>query len=121
MAGLKVKLDGKQYAMELDPSELTLGELSFLQDHYGLADIREWNPLEPKQAEGSVAIALRRGNPDLPLAEVLTKAGGLKYKTYLAAFDKQAEEEEKRAANPPKAPAKGGARGKRPEPPGTQP
>lgn len=103
MAGLKVKIDGKQYAVEVDPSLLTLGELEFLQDQFGLADIREYNFLEPRQITGIVAIAVQRAHEDLDPDEVLAKARKLKYGLFIEAFQKQAEQEQAEPTEPAKA------------------
>jgi len=115
MAGLKVKIDGKQYAVEVDPSELTLGELEFLQGHFGLADIREYNFLEPRQITGVVAVGVQRAHEEMDTDEVLAKARKLKYGLFIEAFQKQAEEEEKKAdpqaaGGNDSAPAKGKSR-----------
>jgi hypothetical protein len=112
MAGMKVKIDGKSYAVETDPSELTLGELELLQDHFGLDDMREYNFLVPRQITGVTAIAVRRAHEELDVGEVLEKARKLKYGAFMDAFNKAVEEEQAKAASPTE-PAKAG-KGKSP-------
>lgn len=107
MAGMKVKIDGTQYAVETDPSDFTLGELELLQDHFGLGDMREYNFLVPAQCAGVTAIAVRRAHEDLDLDEVFEKARKLKYGTFIDAYNKAVEEEVAKAATPTE-PAKAG-------------
>lgn len=105
MAGMKVKIDGKQYSVETDPDDFTLGELELLQEHFGLSDMREYNFLVPQQITGVTAIAVQRAHDDFDIGEVLEKARKLKYGAFIEAYNKAVEEELARAATPT-APAK---------------
>jgi hypothetical protein len=117
MAGLKVRLDGKQYAVEVDPGALTLGELELLQERFGLADVREYNFLEPRQITGVVAVAVQRAHPELGLDEVMDKARKLKYGSFVAAFEALAEQEKADPTEP--ATGRGKSRNGRPSSPTT--
>jgi hypothetical protein len=102
----KVKIDGKQYTLDLDVTSFSLGELQFLEQKYGVGELMQFNPLEFRQMTACVAIAVKRANPELDDEQVLEKVRTVKYASLIAALDDESDKQrENAAADPPKADA----------------
>jgi hypothetical protein len=73
MAGLKIKLDGEQYT--IDMSKITLGEGRFLKKHFGMTSYEELTIIDPDPdiIVGILAVAIKREHPELDEDEIVAK------------------------------------------------
>jgi hypothetical protein len=101
MPGLKITMDvdGKKEKYEIDLDKLTLGEGRFLKREFGMRSYNELDLLDPDadMIVGVLAVAMKRGHPELDDDEVIAKVEGLSNGDYFTQLQKQIEAEVKKA------------------------